>query len=292
MARARNIKPGFFKNADLAELGFEVRLLFIGLWTLADRSGRLEDRPKQIKMELFAADSVDCDAMLAQLVGIQAIDRYEVEGKRFIQVVNFEKHQNPHRDEKSSAIPDRSGTTAEAHAKPTKRDASTVQTLCKGDANTVAIGLIPSLLIPDPLIPDSPKEKDTHTPLRGDWVLPKAWGEWVITSNPHWTPEVVRTVAERFAAHFHSKATTSADWLATWQLWCTDPLTQKAHAPPKTAPKPVPAVALTVPSKDGKVTQAFLAERARSAAEDDQRTPEQRDAMLLQLRETRQRMKA
>ena len=41
MARARNIKPGFFRNADLAELTFEARLLFIGLWTLADSEGRL-----------------------------------------------------------------------------------------------------------------------------------------------------------------------------------------------------------------------------------------------------------
>ena len=61
MARARNIKPGFFRNADLAELPIEARLLFIGLWTIADREGRMEDRPKQIKMELFPADSLDCD---------------------------------------------------------------------------------------------------------------------------------------------------------------------------------------------------------------------------------------
>ena len=54
MARARNIKPGFFKNEFLADLPFETRLLFIGLWTLADREGRLEDRPRKIKMELFA----------------------------------------------------------------------------------------------------------------------------------------------------------------------------------------------------------------------------------------------
>ena len=31
MARARNIKPGFFTNDLLAELPFETRLLFIGL---------------------------------------------------------------------------------------------------------------------------------------------------------------------------------------------------------------------------------------------------------------------
>lgn len=39
MARARNIKPSFFKNEDLADLNPFDRLLFIGLWCLADREG-------------------------------------------------------------------------------------------------------------------------------------------------------------------------------------------------------------------------------------------------------------
>ena len=92
MARARNIKPGFFRNADLVELPMEARLLFIGLWTLADREGRLEDRPKQIKMEIFPADSVDCDVLLVQLASTGMVARYEVDGKRYLQVVNFTKH--------------------------------------------------------------------------------------------------------------------------------------------------------------------------------------------------------
>ena len=48
MARARNIKPGFFANENLAECDPLARLLFAGLWCLADREGRLEDRPKRI----------------------------------------------------------------------------------------------------------------------------------------------------------------------------------------------------------------------------------------------------
>jgi len=48
MARSRNIKPGFFRNEMLAECSPLARLLFAGLWCLADRFGRLEDRPKRI----------------------------------------------------------------------------------------------------------------------------------------------------------------------------------------------------------------------------------------------------
>lgn len=51
--RARNIKPGFFKNEDISECSPSARLLFIGLWMLADREGRLEYRPKRWKGELF-----------------------------------------------------------------------------------------------------------------------------------------------------------------------------------------------------------------------------------------------
>jgi hypothetical protein len=109
MSRARNIKPGFFRNADLVELPFEVRLLFIGLWTLADRAGRLIDRPKQIKMEIFPADNVDCNAALDLLAEIEMIERYEVNGKQYIQIVNFLKHQNPHQREPESIIPDNHG---------------------------------------------------------------------------------------------------------------------------------------------------------------------------------------
>lgn len=105
MARARNIKPSFFTNEDLVELPFEDRLLFIGLWTLADREGRLEDRPKRIKMAVFPADNVDVDASLARLAKSGFIARYEVRGIACIQVLNFAKHQNPHVREAASELP-------------------------------------------------------------------------------------------------------------------------------------------------------------------------------------------
>lgn len=105
MARARNIKPGFFKNEVLAEMPCEDRLLFVGLWTLADREGRLEDRPKRIKAELFAFDSFDVDPMLTRLQANGFLKRYEAGGTRFISITNFVKHQDPHYKEVASVIP-------------------------------------------------------------------------------------------------------------------------------------------------------------------------------------------
>lgn len=105
MARARNIKPGFFKNELLAEMPTETRLLFIGLWTLSDREGRLEDRPRRIKAELFPFDSFDVDPMLTRLQADGFLVRYNIDGKLYVQLENFVKHQDPHYREKASEIP-------------------------------------------------------------------------------------------------------------------------------------------------------------------------------------------
>jgi len=160
MSRARNIKPGFFRNEDLVELPFETRLLFIGLWTLADREGRMDDRPKKIKMELFPADAVDVDALLNQLAATDMLVRYVVDGKGYLQITNFARHQNPHRDEKPSSIPAVGAVVVADEAKTEEKEADTVQAQCKHGGNTVVIGLNPESLfsdslIPDPLIPDS-----------------------------------------------------------------------------------------------------------------------------------------
>ena len=112
MARARLLKPGFFQNDELAELPMEARLLFIGLWGLADREGRLNDRPKRIGVAVFPYDSLDVEPLLAALHESGFIGRYAAEGKRYIQVVNFLTHQKPHYREPESMIPPSSANEA------------------------------------------------------------------------------------------------------------------------------------------------------------------------------------
>ena len=108
MARTRSIKPGFFDNEILGDLPPLTRLLFIGLWTIADREGRLEDKPRRIKKMLLGYDDVDADGvdkMLQSLHDTGFIFRYSIDGNNYIQIVNFLKHQNPHIREKASEIP-------------------------------------------------------------------------------------------------------------------------------------------------------------------------------------------
>lgn len=108
--RARNLKPSFFKNEDLAKCSFPARLLFSGLWCLADRDGKLEERPLRIKAELFPFDQVDVVSLLSELEAANTADpliiRYVVDGKRYIKIPSFRKHASPHYTEKASEIPD------------------------------------------------------------------------------------------------------------------------------------------------------------------------------------------
>lgn len=105
MARSRNIKPGFFRNEILAEIEPLGRLLFAGLWILADREGRLEDRPKRIKVDVLPYDNCDVNKLLDDLADKNFIIRYKANGCNYIQIVNFVKHQNPHKNEVASVIP-------------------------------------------------------------------------------------------------------------------------------------------------------------------------------------------
>ena len=106
MARARNIKPAFFTNELLGTEDPMVSLTFVGLWCLADKVGILEDRPLRIKAELFPyRESLDVNGYLTVLARLGFIVRYENEGRRFIQVCNFRKHQSPHNTEKGKGFP-------------------------------------------------------------------------------------------------------------------------------------------------------------------------------------------
>lgn len=121
MARIRTIKPEFFKNEQLAELPAMSRLLFIGLWTLADRAGRLEDRPKRIKADVFPYDNMDVEKALNDLQSKGFIIRYKGNANitdrilppeqpttelNCIEIINFLKHQKiDGYNEKPSLLP-------------------------------------------------------------------------------------------------------------------------------------------------------------------------------------------
>ena len=119
MARTRSIKPGFFRNEILASLPYQDRLLFAGLWTIADRDGRLEDRPLRIRVDIFPYDhEIDIEGCLVRLAAHNFIQRYQVGENKYICIPSWRKHQSPHLKEQPSTIqaPDMHGaSTSLAH---------------------------------------------------------------------------------------------------------------------------------------------------------------------------------
>lgn len=135
MARSRNIKPGFFTNDELAECSPHARLLFAGLWTIADKEGRLDDRPKKVKALVLPFDNVDCDELLQQLHDRKFIQRYQVQDGAYIQITNWKKHQNPHCKEAPSEIPEYCEADTKQEEEQVKEDEGTMQVQCNSGAN-------------------------------------------------------------------------------------------------------------------------------------------------------------
>ena len=204
MARARNIKPGFFKNEILGVADPLYSLLFEGLWVLADRSGRLEDRPLRIKGEVFPyREGLNVDAMLTWLESNGFIRRYTAQGKKCILVLEFVKHQNPHKNETESELPAPSDECTQPEE---------IGTVTEIIGSTRADSLSSDSLIPDSLIPDSltPSNEGVARTLQGEACMAmKAAGmAGVNPSHPKLTalleagitvPELVAAAADAVA---------------------------------------------------------------------------------------------
>ena len=111
MARIRSIKPGFCTSEAIAALPVPVRLHFAMLWTHCDDHGRGVDNPRLIKAALWPLDD-DVTAAVVEsyqetLADHGRIDRYEVDGKRYFQVLRWDEHQRPQRPA-DSVIPESS----------------------------------------------------------------------------------------------------------------------------------------------------------------------------------------
>ncbi len=182
MARARNIKPGFYANEDLAECSIWARFIFPGLWMLADRGGRIEDRPKRIKGELLRYDDIEIEPLLAELAARGFIVRYRADEQQLIQVTAFMRHQNPHHREAHSVLPAPPGDMREPAVAGDSASSINSAASRKPEAEPVANGQVQdkseespepasgsaqprqglAVLIPDSLIPDSKEKHASH----------------------------------------------------------------------------------------------------------------------------------
>jgi len=211
VARARNIKPGLFKNEILGVADPIYTLLFEGLWVLADREGRVEDRPLRIKAEIFPyRDGLSVDEMLNWLQANGFIRRYVARGKKCIVVCEFVKHQNPHKNESESELP----APEDDGAKP-EEIGSTTEFIGSAPADSLSS---------DSLIPDSPKEtaprKRAATPsqpdiAKPDDVEPQTWADFLKLRKAKRAP-VTQTVVDEAKRECAKAGMTLEGFLRVW----------------------------------------------------------------------------
>jgi hypothetical protein len=148
VARTRQIKPEFWTDDDIVTLEPCAKLLFIGMWGLADREGRLEDKPLSILMRILPRDQVDPDLLLGELAARNLIVRYVADGTRVIAIRSFKKHQHVHPEEAKSRLPPPPASDAE---KANDSDGP----VDRGGSNEIQLNLSESLPASDFRLPAS-----------------------------------------------------------------------------------------------------------------------------------------
>jgi len=96
MARTRSIKPEFWSDEKLAQISLQARLLYIGLWTTCDDAGRTKAHPIWLRSQIFPYDSFpekQIEAWLKELIDLNRIVPYTINGERYFTVPKFHEHQ-------------------------------------------------------------------------------------------------------------------------------------------------------------------------------------------------------
>lgn len=228
MARARNIKPSFFQNEELGELSPITRLAFIGMWTIADFKGCIEFRPKRLKIQLLPYDNCDLEEIAINLDKSGLIRLYSVQGQQYIKIINFEKHQNPHKNEREagSEIPDYT-VEASVHAGFKGFQNNPEE---NGTAPADSLFLIPSSLTPLPERRAAPRASR----LPQEWTPSPDDLHYCKTTRPDLD---ARKVAENFRDYWLAKAGKDAskmDWSLVWKSWVRKESAQKGGSPYQT----------------------------------------------------------
>jgi len=96
MARIRTIKPEFWTSGQVVDCSLIARLMFIGIWNFCDDHGVHPASIKRLKMEVFPSDSItdnELSAMVDELVAVELLYAYQVDGKGYWQVTGWTTHQ-------------------------------------------------------------------------------------------------------------------------------------------------------------------------------------------------------
>lgn len=94
MARGRILSPEFWTDSTIVQLPPYARLLFMGMWNHAYcDQGHLWDDPFDLKLKILPADPVDARELVEALVSAGRVVRGVVNGKPYLAIPTFRRHQ-------------------------------------------------------------------------------------------------------------------------------------------------------------------------------------------------------
>lgn len=98
MGRIRTVKPDLLRHEGLQDMEKaypEARpmLVFIGLFTVCDRMGRFEWRPRHLHLDILPFLDFSMESTLALLEQADYLRRYTVDGKNYGFIPTWKKHQ-------------------------------------------------------------------------------------------------------------------------------------------------------------------------------------------------------
>lgn len=230
MARIRTIKPDFWTDEKLTECSMSARLLFIGMFNFADDNGNLPASAKKLKMQIFPADSLDCQPLLNELIAHGVIMEYSVSGDKYLNICGFKKHQVINRPS-STSIPEPSNEdSVSAHVElPDGREG-------KGKEGKG----IKEKEIKETASPSAPpaKPKSNGSRLPDNFQVPDDWMDWAASERRDIPTSELPGIAAGFTDYWTAKAGAAArkvSWEATWRNWIRNQ--KRSSAPPANRPQ-------------------------------------------------------
>ncbi|NBW23348.1 MAG: hypothetical protein EBR82_86935 [Caulobacteraceae bacterium] len=225
MARTRSVKPSFFKNEYLAECEPMARLLFVGLWTLADSQGRMEFRPLRIKAEIFPYENCDILGLLKQLADRGFVRAYESGDMKVLEIPTFGEHQRCHPDERDEGLPP-PDESAQTIVFPEQNEKPGNPALEPGNP-PASCALYPSTLYPSTSIPldapSTPKRRCSKPddPIR--WTSEKGWEGITDADHAEWSQAypAADLPVELAKANQWLKANPKKARKSNWRRWLT-----------------------------------------------------------------------
>lgn len=239
MARMRSVKPEFWQDQEITRLPRDVRLMYIGMWNLADEHARLQGDPRFIKGQLFPYDddmpAWEIDLMVDALVSSGKAQRYTVRGAVYLYLPKLSKHQRLEPDKVASRLPspdeaESETDQSESHANKSAQDSDLSVNGSALSMLHVAGGMEQvSGAAQNADAPDTKSKRGSRLP--DAWLPSDADVKW--QRDKGIPDQLARRELEKFGNYWRSRSGTGAaklDWSLTWHNWLLDSQDRSAPA--------------------------------------------------------------